>query len=162
MSWTPCQAGGFRAPCSALDLPLGWAPGQRGHNLPRKQFPCRGRPWELPSALPGGCRGSVTRARRPARPSLPPSTLCAGRGLQSASAGACRVWCLRGVILGVWVGWGRGEVPRALACGGGGQGGAGQVDRNTCHCSLGTWEPSGRLGPAGRDRGGPGSLRWAP
>ena len=107
-SWLS-QAGGFRASCSALDSPLGWALGQRGHSLSRKQFPCRGRPWELPSALPGGCRGWVTRARHPARPSLPPSTLCACRGLQSASAGACCVWCLRAVILGVWVAWGRRE-----------------------------------------------------
>lgn len=53
VSWTPCQAGGFRASCSALGSPLGWAPGQQGHSLSQKEFPCRERPLELPSALPG-------------------------------------------------------------------------------------------------------------
>lgn len=53
VSWTPCQAGGFRASCSALGSPLGWAPGQQGHSLSQKEFPCRERPLELLSALPG-------------------------------------------------------------------------------------------------------------
>ena len=81
---------GFRASCSTLGSPLGWAPGQRGHSPSRKQFPRRGRPRELPSALPGGRRGWVTRARRPARPSLPPSTLRAGGGRAGAGGAECQ------------------------------------------------------------------------
>lgn len=153
------------------DRPQGLGCGVGAQESPRRRG-ARGTPGPLGTPADSGTG--------PSRPLSTPAGCGRGVGEGSGSGGGWEpgLPCLVSPGSDFWGvgGTGRGTVPRALACGGWGGKWAGGRDRwkkDTCHRSLGTWEPSwpGRLqttlipqeevGRGEGASGGQGSLRPA-